>query len=103
MPNATIFRKMRETKDGKKLFPTFFGYLTNKETGERDCFTIKFTNEVKEKLNAVEFPITANIHGNTSVESYTDSDGVDGARTVLWITDIGDIKPFVDDSLSQYE
>ena len=103
MVNATIFKKMRETDDGKNVFPTFFGYLTNKETGERDCFTVKFTNEMKKKLNSVEFPIIANIQGNISVETYVDSDGVEGAKSILWITDISDIEPFVDKTLSQYE
>lgn len=103
MPNVTIFKKMRETKDGKKVFPTFFGYLTNRETGERDCFTVKFTNEMKEKLNAVDFPITANIHGNISRETYADDEGKVLTHEVLWITAITDIEPFVDDFLSRYE
>ena len=99
----TVFSKKRQTKDGKKVFYTYFTRLTNKD-GETITASVKFVDD--ECAIPETFPCNLVIDKafcNLATKTETAEDGHEYTNKTLWIKryEMGD--PYVDTSLDDFE
>ncbi len=99
----TVFSKKRQTKDGKKVFYTYFTRLTNK-AGEVVTASVKF---VESECDIPEtFPCNLVIDKslcNLATKTETADDGHEYTTKTLWVKGYEMGEPYVDTSLDDFE
>lgn len=99
----TVFAKKRTTTEGKHFY-TYLTQLTRKEDGEHVSAQVKFPEGVAPKVDDCPINIIVDKDkANLATKNIKTENGEIVSRT-LWVKDYTvNAKPFVDNSLDDYE